>query len=616
MKKVLIFLFAVVLSLSACRAERRPLTLTIGGEKGTLAEGHPRLILTDGRMEELRHRYETDTLLQRYVRDVLKATDDTILGKKPLERIMTTRDMLRVSRNALTRVYNLAFAWRWTGDEKYAEAAKTNLLAVCGFVDWDPHHFLDVAEMTHAVAIGYDWLYDWLDDGTKEVLRTSIIEKGLEEGLKVYHSKGGFDKRVNNWNQVCNNGLIIGALSVADTDPDYARQIIPLALESMPRAMVAFDPDGVCVEGPSYWHYAVRYCAYGFASMRSALGTDFGMSERFEGFRKTGYFPITMTGPAGYMLAFSDCHMKVRRSYLPPMFWLAARYGNPDFSESEHDLLQNMPAQVFHVMYYTPRVEGWRVKSPLDRYLRSKVEVACMRSGWNRDALFVGMKAGTTGVSHVHLDMGNFELDALGERWLLDLGSDKYELPGFFDFKKQRWGYYRCVTRSHNLPVFNGKEQCLDSKANFSRVSLDTDAPFVVMNLSDAYRDQCSFVSRGIRMVGGRKAVLVQDEFAMKAPGRVNWGVMTDAGLEVEGSTARFSLGGRKMTARILSPAGAAFVVESARQEPPQAENIGINRLAIRLEGQTEQRICVLFSPAWEEGEVTAADIVPLSDWK
>ena len=316
---------------------------------------------------------------------------------------------------------------------------------MCDFIDWDPHHFLDVAEMTHAVAIGYDWLYGWLDDGTKEILRRSIIEKGLDEGLKVYSSKSGFDKRVNNWNQVCNNGLIIGALAVAESDPDYARQIIPLALESMPKAMVAFDPDGVCVEGPSYWHYAVRYCAYGFASMRSAMGTDFGMSERFEGFKKTGYFPITMTGPAGYMLAFSDCKMKVKRSYLPPMFWLATRYGNPDFSESEHDLLQNKPAQVFHVMYYTPRVEGWRVKSSLDKYMKSKVEVACMRSGWDRNALFVGMKAGTTNVSHVHLDMGNFEMDALGERWLLDLGSDDYELPGFFDFKKQRWDYYRCV---------------------------------------------------------------------------------------------------------------------------------------------------------------------------
>lgn len=615
MKKVLIFLCAILLSEPVCRAER-PLSLTIDGKTGTLTEGHPRLILTAGRMEQLRCRYETDTLLQRYVSDVLKATDDTILGRKPLERIMTTRDMLRVSREALTRVYNLAFAWRWTGDEKYAEAARENLLAVCGFVDWDPHHFLDVAEMTHAVAIGYDWLHDWLDDSTKEVLRTAIIEKGLNEGLAVYRSKGGFDKRVNNWNQVCNNGLIVGALAVADTDPDYARQIVPLALESMPRAMVAFDPDGVCVEGPSYWHYAVRYCAYGFASMRSALGTDFGMSDRFEGFRKTGYFPITMTGPAGYMLAFSDCRMKVRRSYLPPMFWLAERFGNPDFSESEHDLLQHMPAQVFHVMYYTPRVEGWRVKSSLDRYLRSKVEVACLRSGWGQDALFVGMKAGTTGVSHVHLDMGNFELDALGERWLLDLGADKYELPGFFDFKKQRWDYYRCVTRSHNLPVFNGKEQCLDSKANFSRMSLDTDAPFVVMDLSDAYRDQCSAVSRGIRMVGGRKAVLMQDEFALKAPGRADWGVMTDAELEVDGAEARFTLGGRKMTARILSPAGAVFVVQSARQEPPQAENIGISRLSICLEEQTEQRISVLFSPVWEEGQVTSADVVPLSDWQ
>ena len=615
MKKITIVLFGILLFFSACQGGRS-LTLRINGEKGTLKEEHPRLILTDGRMEELKSLYKTDTLLQRYVRDVLKATDDTILDQEPLERIMTTRDMLRVSREALTRVYNLAFAWRWTGEEKYAEAAKMNLLAVCDFVDWDPHHFLDVAEMTHAVAVGYDWLYDWLDDATKEILRKSIIEKGLDEGLKVYHSKGGFDKRVNNWNQVCNNGLIIGALAVAETDPDYARQIIPLALESMPKAMVAFDPDGVCVEGPSYWHYAVRYCAYGFASMRSALGTDFGMSERFEGFKKTGYFPITMTGPAGYMLAFSDCKMKVKRSYLPPMFWLATRYGNPDFSESEHDLLQNMPAQVFHVMYYTPRVAGWRMKSSLDKYMRSKVEVACMRSGWDRNALFAGMKAGTTNVSHVHLDMGNFEMDALGERWLLDLGSDDYELPGFFDFKKQRWNYYRCVTRSHNLPVFNGKEQCLDSQVAFSRVSLDTDTPFVIMNLSNAYRDQCDSVWRGLRMVEDRKALLVQDEFTLKNPGKVNWGVMTDADLTVQGPTALFTIADKKMIARILSPEGAVFSVESARQDPPQAENIGINRLVILLDGQTHQTISVLFSPVWSDGEVKESEVFPLDEWK
>jgi hypothetical protein len=34
------------------------------------------------------------------------------------------------------------------------------MLAAAAFSDWNPSHFLDVAEMTAALAIGYDWLYE------------------------------------------------------------------------------------------------------------------------------------------------------------------------------------------------------------------------------------------------------------------------------------------------------------------------------------------------------------------------------------------------------------------------------------------------------------------------
>lgn len=591
-------------------------TVKYDGERAKLRMEHPRLILTDERFSELKSQYESDTLLQRYVADVLRTTDEDYMNLQPLERIMGKRDMLRISREELLRVYYLSFAYRWTGDEKYAQEAKKHLLAVCDFCDWDPKHFLDVAEMTHAVSIGYDWLYDWLDQPTREILKTAIIEKGCKAGLDVYNSEKGFHTRVNNWNQVCNNGMIIGALAVAETDPEYLQTILPFALNSLPIAMTAFDPDGVCVEGPSYWHYAVRYCAYGFASMKSALGTDFGMSEKFEGFKKTGYFPITMTGPIGYELAFSDCHMKVKRSYLAPMFWLATRYDNPDFSESEHNLLEDKPAQVFHVMYYTPRVKDWEIKSDLDKYMKSKVEVACMRSGWDKNALFVGMKAGTTNVSHVHLDMGNFEMDALGERWTLDLGSDNYSLPGFFDFKKQRWDYYRCITASHNLPLFNGKQQCLDSQVNFSNVSINTDNPFVVMDLQNAYRDECSKMTRGIRFVGGRKALLVQDEYSMIEGGNVSWGVMTDALIKLNGNTAELSIDGKKVIVNILSPSDAVFSIESAYQNPPQAENEGVNRLCVKLASQKDNCIAVQFSPVWEDGPAENADVIPVESWK
>ena len=58
-------------------------------------------------------------------------------------------------------------------------------MAAAAFEDWHPPHFLDTAEMTNAVAIGYDWLYDVLTPEQRATLKTAIIEKGLKPGLKV-----------------------------------------------------------------------------------------------------------------------------------------------------------------------------------------------------------------------------------------------------------------------------------------------------------------------------------------------------------------------------------------------------------------------------------------------
>ena len=49
---------------------------------------------------------------------------------------------------------NLALAYRLSRDRRFADKAETELIHVCNFSDWDPVHYLDVAEMTTAVAIG------------------------------------------------------------------------------------------------------------------------------------------------------------------------------------------------------------------------------------------------------------------------------------------------------------------------------------------------------------------------------------------------------------------------------------------------------------------------------
>jgi len=71
---------------------------------------------------------------------------------------------LSVSREALKRLLTLSWAYRSCGDERYLKRAEQEMPAIADFSDWNPSHFLDVVEMTTAMAIGYDWLYNDLSD--------------------------------------------------------------------------------------------------------------------------------------------------------------------------------------------------------------------------------------------------------------------------------------------------------------------------------------------------------------------------------------------------------------------------------------------------------------------
>lgn len=93
--------------------------------------------------------------------DFLRSIHEAVLHqsgkylKAPLlERTFEGSRMLAVSREALTRIYFLSYAWRMTGDDRYACRAEREMLNVCAFPDWNSSHFLDVSEMTMALAIG------------------------------------------------------------------------------------------------------------------------------------------------------------------------------------------------------------------------------------------------------------------------------------------------------------------------------------------------------------------------------------------------------------------------------------------------------------------------------
>jgi hypothetical protein len=613
----LFFLF--VSTMSSCSKNELPAPIPgtevkLTGILTTLKKEHPRLLLTDTRLQKLKTMSISDSKLREFAVEVIAQADKDIF-KSPLQHILIGPRLLDVSRECLSRVYNLAFAYRWTGNEKYLSSAISNMRVVCGFADWNPSHFLDVAEMSHGVAIGYDWLFNKMDQPTRDLIKSGLIRLGLNEGKNAYTANAWWTKVDHNWNQVCNSGLAIGALAIAETDPDIALFIVPKAIENLPFALKCYGPEGVWGEGPGYWGYATDYTAYGISAIQTALGKDFGLTQ-LPGMNLTGYFPVYSAGPTGYMLNYADAGEKSKLGAPHPDMWLAGVYNNNHFSDFVIDQLAGANANVYDVIWYRPYANS-AANRDLDKYFDGKVSLFFSRSSWTDiNALWVGIKAGYNKVNHAHLDLGNFELDALGVRWARDLGSDDYNLPDYFGSK--RFTYYRLNSLSHNVPVINGKSQGEEAVSKFLKHGEGIAEPFAVIDFTEAYKDYASSAQRGLKVVGGRKAILIQDEFIFTRPCELAWGMTTDAAIQItDPRQAELTLGGKKLIAKILSPANAVFTSESARQALPQKENIGVSRLMVRVtEPIGNVTVSILLMPQWPGAENNfKSEIQPLSAW-
>ncbi|MFC7337901.1 heparinase II/III family protein [Haloferula chungangensis] len=585
----------------------------------TLEEKHPRLMLKDSALQDLKKRAETDEVLKALIQGVIQKADRR-LGEPMLSYSKRGPRLLHVSKACLERVYELGVAWRWTGDRKYASKLEENLLAVCDFPDWNPRHFLDTAEMAHAVGLGYDWIYHYMDPETRALVRHTLITKGLKPGIERYDEGYHHFTYAYNWNQVCNGGLLIAALAVAESHPAISEDLISRALANLPTALASYAPDGVWAEGIAYWNYATEYTAYALTAMETALGSDFGLAKS-PGLSTTGYVPLYSVGPTGFYFSYADAGDFRKHRSAPCQFWLSRTFDNPDFADAEHRLISDRNVSPLHVIWYTPPSGNIPTELERDRLLKGEVETALFRSAWNDpDALFVGVKAGYNQAHHGHLDLGNFELDALGVRWARDLGADDYNLPDYWSYREggMRWTYYRLGSLSHNVPLLAGNNQNANAVAELKRYRSGEPFSFAEIELSEAYSSHASKARRGVALVADRRAALIQDEINVHAPCELLWGMTTDATIELgNADTARLTLEGKTLIARVLSPEGARFAVESAEQDPPQKSNKGVSRLVIRLpEAEGKTTVSVLLSPVWDEGgAVEGVEINALDEW-
>jgi hypothetical protein len=572
----------------------------------TLHRGHPRLYITEPQLASVKRQIESDSLVRSWYAQ-LQQEAGRMLRQPPAEHKLVGPRLLSQSRAVLRRVSTLAGLYRLDGDRAKAERARREMLTAANFPDWNPSHFLDVAEMTNALAIGYDWLYDFLSAEDRAMIRQALIDKGLKPGLQVYRKGTWWPHATHNWNQVCNGGLTAGALAIADEEPELAQEILTHARQSIVLAMRSFAPDGGWAEGPGYWAYATHYNAFYLAALESALGTDFGLKE-MPGFAQTGDFRVHSVGPLGRTFNYADAAEGAGTA--PQMLWLAREFDRPLYARHERDLAERRP-EIFHLLWSPGTGKETRdAQLPRDAFFRS-IDVAFFRSAWDdRRAVYVGFKGGDNRANHSHLDLGTFVLDALGERWAVDLGGDDYDLPGYFG--KQRWTYYRLRTEGHNTLTINGSNQDPTAKAPVVAFLSSPDRAFAVADLTAAYASVARRALRGVALLD-RRRVLVQDEVDAVEPAEVVWNFHTAARVESQGATATLTRGTATLEARILSPEGARFEVISANPPRPQRQQPDVSNLVVRLPDKAKKvRIAVLLTPGGGGG---APRLDPLADW-
>lgn len=512
---------------------------------------HPRLILPKSGEAALLSNIESDSRWSA-IHNIILEESETLLSQEDITYELGVRkEMHLLGCETVKRVLFLAYSYRMTGDRRFLDRAARTAECICDLDSWNPYHFLDVAELTVAAAFAYDWLYEDLSPELRTRLCKSIRDKALETSITGGVGKKSYNLRwmdmTNNWSQICHGSLAIGAIAIYDEETELAEKILERSKEKMSIPLNAeYVPDGAYSQGIGYWGYGTALTAMYLDSMELFFGREsVAELEATPGFMQTGrFFCQLLTNSLG---SFSYCDNSTGDN-LPEqcIFWFYKKTGDPVLLHYQKQLVDiyTKPAQKDKLVAspyarHLPLMIVWgagtgeslcadfdAARAPEDLfYIADGINPVCtMRSGWEKDDIWVGFKAGNPSAAHGHMDVGEFLLEWGGVKWSTDLGSDGYgaiaRLKKGSLFKMDagalRWnGLLRYNNFSHSTLAFDGRHQILETSSKMISHSDNPSLMYAAADITPAYSGQVESAIRTVSLKNGR-TVIVEDR--IKAP--------------------------------------------------------------------------------------------------
>ncbi len=568
--------------------------------KKNLRKSQPRLVLNSSTEKMLRQKLKTDPVI-RNMYEAIRLNAGKVMEEPLLERIQTGRRLLSVSREMLYRMNMLGMVYRIDKDPEVLDRINEELVAVCNFRDWNPSHFLDVAEMAMAVAIGLDWTAGDLPQSTIDLAQNALIEKGIRPSWPENGKNPSWAYGTNNWNQVCNGGMIAASIAIAGKDPELAAKTIQRALDGLPHSLVEYMPDGVYPEGSTYWEYGTSFSVTTVAMLESAFGKDFGHSG-YPGFKESAVFRVLMNAPSGWYYNFADCGDRRSVQGDETLAWFAAKTGNASFFEKERFLMP--PDKMGKLSRLAGAALVWIAQ--YEEKGKGEIPTAWKGGGANPVVIFTGEKGDTHDyyfggkggrgtVNHGNMDGGSFVFELNGVRWVVDPGNQAYhelERTGFDLWNRcqecERWTLLTKNNFGHSTLTVNDQLHAVDGLATIVDFK-DGAMPEATIDLTPAFRGQLKEAKRRFIKDSATSLVIEDHIETLDATELVTWQLMTTSDVELVDNGVILRQSGKRLKVENISHPGLAMSVVSLYPAPLQLDRQmkGLKRVELRMPAWT-----------------------------
>ncbi|SKB70912.1 Heparinase II/III-like protein [Parapedobacter luteus] len=574
--------------------------ITVAYLNKQLRKSKPRLVLNSDIEKHLKQKLKTDSVIRNIYAAIQR--DAMAIRQEPLlERRQIGRRLLAVSREMLRRMNMLGIVYRIEKDPAVLQRINDEVLAVCRFSDWNPSHYLDVGEMALAVALALDWTAGALPKATIGEAENALIEKGILPSWPADGSQPWWAYGNNNWNQVCNGGMIAASITIAERDPALAAKTLHRALDGLPNALHAYMPHGVYPEGSTYWDYGTGFSVIAIAMLESAFGTDFGYGN-YPGFLQSATFRVLTNAPSGMYYNFADCGDSRSPNGDMVLAWFAQRTGNAAYFEKERFLI---PAAQ---MGRLSRLDGaglvWAAQ--FEEKAEAQVPTAWKGDGPNPVVFFTGEKNDARGyyfggkggygkVNHGNMDGGSFIFELDGVRWAIDPGNQGYEeleKTGFDLWGScqdcARWTLLTKNNFGHSTLSVNGQLHRVDGMATITDFK-DGPMPEATVDLTAAFGDLLTSAHR--RFIKDSPASLtIEDKIVpSEKTTEITWQLMTTADIILQPDGMLLRQAGKELRIQNLSHPHLRFSVVSLDPAPLELDRHipGLKRIELRIPGWT-----------------------------